>query len=122
MLEHQERPSVTFTRPNLRREMGEIERVATQFAPGHEREFMKRFVETAEGSSLVNLTEEIWSKLENTDSYDISTGNWDLVKHNAEQIGREWESKKATFENAGSISAPIILKFGEKYHKVAGNI
>ncbi len=113
--------SIFFSPSILKEELGEIERTAKIFKSEDAKGFMKKFIERAEKGNLVDLTEDIWAKLENTDSYDIPVGGFEVVQHNAEQVGREWKSKKKALENEVLMPAPIVLKFGERYHKVAGN-
>lgn len=112
-------PNLIF--PDLHYEMGEVERTAKTFAPEQYEEFMKGFVELAEKSELTELSEEVWKDLENTDSYDIPKGGWDQVAEHADFVGRDWKTKRDLMQNGTPIHAPIILKRGNVYHKVAGN-
>lgn len=116
-------PKSQFTFPDLKYEMGEIERTAKTFAPDKFQEFMRDFIVEATKTKLVDLSEDVWSKLENTDSFDITEGDWDTVNYHAsaEEVNRDWKSKREAMEAGKEIHAPIILKIGDIYHKVAGN-
>lgn len=116
-------PQSQFIFPDIKYEMGEIERTAKTFAPDKVEQFVHDFVTQALTAKLVDLSEDVWSKLENTDSFDIKKGDWETVNYHAsaEGINRDWKSKKEAMEAGKDIHAPIILKIGETYHKVAGN-
>ncbi len=110
-----------FILPKLESEVGEIERVAGVFARKNASGFVSSFMATAKVSELVPLSEEEWVKLENTDSYDIPTGDWGMVKYHADAENRDWQSLKIKMEIGESLDAPIILKIGETLHLVSGN-
>ena len=116
-----------FVFPNIKEEVGEIERVAQLYAPGNERDFMENFLEASKAEQLVDLTEDLWSKLENTDSYDIKSGDWGKVEEhinfsNTENdYNRDWNDLKQKIEQGQRIDAPIILKYDDTFHLVSGN-
>ena len=110
-----------FIFPDLRYEMGEIERTAKLFASEHVKDFMKKFVEQAQESELIDLTEDIWKDLENTDSFDITKHDWEQVAEYSEFVGRDWQTKRDLIQNGTPVHAPVILKKGNVYHKIAGN-
>jgi len=114
-------PKSQFIFPDLRYEMGEIERTAKTYAPDNVQQFIHDFVVKAQKSSLVFLSEDIWSVLENTDSYDVQKGDWDFVNYAATENDRDWTSKREAIKAGKEMHAPIILKIGDAYHKVAGN-
>lgn len=116
-----------FTFPDITKEAGEIERVAKQYDPEHAEAFALKFVEKAKQSKLIDMTEEMWSKLENTDSFDISKDGWDKVSehvdHGNKESGanRDWQDIKQKMEQAVVLDAPIILKRLNELHLVSGN-
>ena len=68
------------------------------------------------------LTNEIWEKLENTDSNQvIENDDLDKVIELSEEYDREWKTKLETIKNNHSIPAPIIFEMNGRYHKVSGN-
>jgi hypothetical protein len=72
-------------------------------------------------SNEVDLTSNIWSKLENTESTEIKKGEW----KKAEEVAKKYDKtppsvlKKSLLK--GDYGRPMILKFGDRYHLVAGN-
>ena len=69
----------------------------------------------------VSFTPELWSKLENTESIEIKKGEW----KKAEEVAKKYDKtppsvlKKSLLK--GDYGRPMILKFGDRYHLVAGN-
>lgn len=69
----------------------------------------------------VSFTPELWSKLENTESTEIKKGEW----KKAEEVAKKYDKtppsvlKKSLLK--GDYGRPMILKFGDRYHLVAGN-
>mgnify|MGYP001563996568 CR=1 FL=1 len=116
-----------FISPSLQGEIGEIERVAETYSPENERDFMEKFLEASRNAQLVYLTEDVWSKLENTDSFDIERDGWDKIeehiKHSNEASGaqRDWQNIRQKMEQGEELDAPIILKYDDSYHLVSGN-
>lgn len=71
---------------------------------------------------LTTLTDEMWSKLENTDSWkNVQSG--DLKK--AEEISRFYKKNfpgiLEGIKNGSKIPVPIIFKVGDKTHLMSGN-
>jgi curved DNA-binding protein CbpA len=110
-----------FVKPSISSEVGEIQRVAEEFGVKNKNSFIFQFIEIAESSPLVTLDDDMWSKLENTDSWDVTPGSWDDVAGYADQVGRNWEYLKQIMEDGQELDAPIIAKMGEAYHLVSGN-
>lgn len=110
-----------FKSPNLREEIGEIERVAQEYADGFEKGFTEEFLKRGAKSSLSTLESGVWSRLENTDSFDIRKDDWKQVEGLAGQVGRNWEDLKEKMIKGHSVDAPIIIKIEGKYHLVSGN-
>jgi hypothetical protein len=119
----------SFINPDLAKERGEIGRVAQEVFsiedPDEIRKFGERFLEAAKTAPLVELSEEMWSQLENTDSYGIPSQDWAVVEDHA-VVGhadhpRDWESLKRQYEQGASIEAPVIVKTNDTLHLVAGN-
>jgi hypothetical protein len=80
-------------------------------------ELKKLFHDTDE----VILNDDIWKKLENTESNQIMKG--EMKK--AEDVAKKYDKtspkilKKALLKN--EYKRPLIIKFGDRYHLVAGN-
>jgi len=124
-LEQQNLLPVNFVYPDIKREVDEIKRVAKIFGKENPKQFTEQFLELTKSSPLATLSEEMWSRLENTDSYDIPVGDWSLVKHHAVEghpdSPRHWESYKSKFKFGESVGAPVVFKTGDTLHLVAGN-
>jgi hypothetical protein len=72
-------------------------------------------------SKEATLEKDIWSKLENTESCDIKKGELKKVVQIAKKYNKQnpLELKKALL--SGDYRRPLILKFNDRYHLVAGN-
>ncbi len=96
-LPHKESTAENFIFSTIEKERGEIERVAEKFEPQDLEAFVASFYEAAQKASLVDLTEQIWSTLENTDSFDISNQGWEQVTEHVTHVNevtgsaRDWE-------------------------------
>ena len=113
-----------FRFPDIEAERGEIERTAEDYFPGVDKDaFAKEFITRAKSGRLEPFSEDQWKKLENTDSLQITPGDWETVKHCAEKNTppRDWQSLRADIENGVSVKAPIIVRKDAGLHLVAGN-
>lgn len=110
-----------FVFPSYENEKGEIRRVAELFSPNDPNEFIRLFLERYSLAKLIYLTDDIWSKLDNTDSFDILEGDWEAVEDAALENDRDYMKFRKAIESGRPLPAPIIVKVGERYHKVAGN-
>ncbi len=108
-----------FKYPNIEAERGEFERVSRTFNV----DIDTLMFLAAEESRLIPLNASIWDVLENTDSNRLEKGNWGEVQACSEAHTRirDWKKFKNLEESSEPIAAPIILKFGDIYHLVAGN-
>lgn len=117
--------TASFTFPNVEMERGEIERVAVEFAETDPAVFTTQLVERSKGAGLITMSEEMWSTLENTDSYDIPSGDWEAVEHHSaaghSEAPRDWQKLKSKMENGESLDAPIICHKAGRFHLVSGN-
>ena len=113
-----------FKFPSFEHEEGEIERVQQHFQIKME-DFVKKFLEKARAGKLVRLSDEVWDMVENTDSHsdNILRGDWDTVAtcSAANEVPRDWESKKKALQSGIPIDAPIIARQGDTLHLVSGN-
>ncbi|HEY4498562.1 MAG TPA: hypothetical protein VJH94_00695 [Candidatus Paceibacterota bacterium] len=120
-----ENKNTTFVFPDLEKERGEIGRVARVFAPEDINAFVERFYERSKKATLMVLSEDTWSQLENTDSYDIALGAWKEVEYHAiegkPEAPRDWKVMRDKIEQHQLLEAPIVVKMGDRYHLVSGN-
>lgn len=103
-------------------EMDEIERAVQDLSrDGDIETTVKDVVSAFTKAKKVDLTKDIWSKLENTESNKFKKG--DIKKVNALALKYNKTSplklKKALL--SGDYDSPMILQFGDRYHLVAGN-
>lgn len=106
----------------LKSEMDEIERVVQHL---NRTENMNVSVEDVYGAFdnaiEVKIPEEVWNKLENTECNQIKKGEIKKVMALAKKYNKQdpRELKKAL--QSGDYKRPLILKFGDRFHLVAGN-
>ena len=97
------------------KEGSEIERTAQEFNIPLE-DLKYAFVT----GQMIILSDDIWSKLENTDSYNI-TSIEDAVKL-ANQYGKKWKSTLSAIKNSEVLDPPMILNYDkDRYYLVGGN-
>lgn len=115
-------PAIQFVFPNIENESGEIERVAEHFKLD-KGAFCAEFEARATQARLEPLTEEVWSHLDNTESWsEIKAGDWDAVMHHALGNQRpEWVHLRQKIESGVPVDAPIIVRKGDYLHLVSGN-
>lgn len=116
MKESLEKSSNLFKYPDIATEQGEFERVSKEF--GIDTSVLEYLAQNGE---LVELREDIWQILENTDSSDISPGDFEKVAELSAQVNRDWEAIHKGLLSAKEIEAPIIMKHEGRYHLVSGN-
>lgn len=103
--------------------VGEIERVA-EFIGEPKETFVPRFLRATlpreNKAHFVELNEDIWSQLQNTESHTVAKGEWGNVR---DILGtkRDWEGYRRKMESGDRIDAPIIAKLSNEYHLVSGN-
>lgn len=97
------------------REEDEIERTANEFnipIPDIRLAFIN--------GNMVVLSDDIWSKLENSDSWKIESLE-DAVRL-AKEYGKDWKPTLAAIKTEKNIDPPLVLNYGEgKYYLVGGN-
>jgi hypothetical protein len=103
-------------------EMDEIQRAVQELSRDEGLDIsVADVVEALRNSREVTLTDDIWSKLENTESNQIKKGEMKKVVEIAKKYDKTspYVLKKALVKD--EYERPIILKFGDRYHLVAGN-
>lgn len=71
-------------------------------------------------ASPEELTDSIWSQLQNTDSYAIEKGAPDTASAIAKEYGKDWEYAIQSIKS-NSYDYPLIYNKDGKYTLVAGN-
>ena len=74
-----------------------------------------------QAGSMVVLTDDIWSKLKNSDSYEVNSLD-DAIKL-AKKYGKNWKPTLDAIKDGDAVvSPPMVLNYGQdKYYLVAGN-
>ena len=82
---------------------------------------VEKLVKLFQDTSEVILSDDVWKKLENTESNQIKKGEMKKVEELAKKYSKTPPSilKKALLKN--EYNRPLIIKFGDRYHLVAGN-
>jgi hypothetical protein len=103
-------------------EMDEIERAVQDLNRNENIETsVKDVANLFNHSSETILTSDIWSKLENTESNQIHKGEINKVIALAKQYNKTSPLKLKNAILNNKYNPPLILKFGDRYHLVAGN-
>ena len=116
-----------FVFPSVEKEPGEIEKVARKYNPQNPEAFVCIFYERAQQVRLVDLTEDMWGTLDNTDSFDIPRNGWEQVAEHIDYTNQEtganrnWEDLRQKMEQGQELDAPIVLKHSDEIHLVSGN-
>ena len=103
-------------------EMDEFERAAQDLSRDEGIEVsVNQLLDAFEKAKEVRIPDDVWGKLENTESNQIKKGEINKVIALAKQYNKQHpkELKKALL--SGDYRRPLILKFGDRYHLVAGN-
>ena len=108
--------------PNIKGEMEEIERATQDLNRYHQFNVSVRdMVEAFEESKPIPLHPEIWNHLENTESNQIEAGDFKSVFRIADIYDKSNPIKLARKLRDGSYKYPLIVRFEDRYHLVAGN-
>ena len=103
-------------------EMDEFERAAQDLSRDEGIEIsVNQLLDAFEKAKEVKIPDDVWGRLENTESNQIKKGEINKVIALAKQYNKQHpkELKKALL--SGDYKRPLILKFGDRYHLVAGN-
>lgn len=103
---------------NIDNEFEEIERVIQDEDLNIKPELLLKLFKD---SKEVKLTNDIWTKLENTDSNDLKKDDWDYVSDIAKKYNKTNPNilKKSLEDN--TYDKPLIIKYNNRYILVAGN-
>jgi hypothetical protein len=103
-------------------EMDEIERVVQDLSRDNVLETtVQDVVDAFTKAKEIVIPKDVWHKLENTESNQIKKGQMKKVEDIAKKYNKTSPSalKKVLLRN--EYNPPLILKFGDRYHLVAGN-
>lgn len=103
-------------------EMDEIERAAQDLSRDNTYETsVKEILDVFKKAKETKLDDRVWKKLENTESNQIKKGEMDKVIDLAKKYNKSSPLKLKNAILSGEYRPPLILKFGDRYHLVAGN-
>jgi hypothetical protein len=103
-------------------EMDEIERAAQDLSRDDKYETsVKEILNVFKKSKETKLDDKVWKKLENTESNEIEKGDMSKVVKLAKKYHKSSPLKLKDAIMSGDYRPPLILKFGDRYHLVAGN-
>ena len=122
----QEKPFTNWIKGPIENEGGEFLRVLETFYGKEKLEqqrdtFYRLIIESYTNNEMIELDDNVWSKLNNTDSHNIKSGDFQKIE---ELIGnrRDWRLIKNLFEKNQEVEASIIAHLpDETYHLVSGN-
>ena len=104
------------------KEMDEFERVVQDLSRDENIDIsVNDVLNSFENAKEITLTDDIWSKLENTESNQIKKGEMNKVIDLAKKYNKSSPKKLSKLLKSGDYPRPMILKFGNRYHLVAGN-
>jgi hypothetical protein len=103
-------------------EIDEIERAAQDLSRDDKFETsVKDILKVFNKAKETKLDDKVWKKLENTESNQIKKGEMDKVIDLAKKYNKSSPLKLKDSILSGEYRPPLILKFGDRYHLVAGN-
>jgi hypothetical protein len=103
-------------------EMDEFERVVQDLSRNEGIDTSVRdVVDAFTRAKEVTLTDSIWNKLENTESNKIKKGEMKKVVDLAKKYNKTKPVELRKLLLSGDYRRPLIIKFGDRYHLVAGN-
>ena len=106
----------------IQSEMDEIERAVQDLSRDEDIDIsVKEVKEKFKNAEPKKLTKLIWSKLENTESNEIDKGDIKAVEKIAKKYNKTNPNKLKNSLESGEYNPPLIIKFGNRYHLVAGN-
>jgi len=108
-------PNTTKYHSLVQSELGEIDRTSEIF--NVQADDLQHAFEV--GNEVV-LSDDVWSRLENSDSYDIK--NLEQAIKLAIKYKKDWKSIVNAIQNEKQLPPPMVLEYDEnKYYLVAGN-
>jgi hypothetical protein len=109
-------------RPDIENEMDEIQRASQDLSRDEDINIsVEKIVKSFENSEEERLSNDIWSKLENTESNEIQKGDIRSVMNIAKKYDKTDPKKLIKILKSGDYERPLILNFGDRYILVAGN-
>lgn len=103
-------------------EMNEIERAVQDLSRDEGLDIsVDQVLDAFMNASEVKIPKDVWNKLENTESNSFKKGDIKKVIEMAKKYGKSNPLELKNALKSGDYRRPMILKFGDRYHLVAGN-
>ena len=104
---------------------GEIEEIDRTVEYLNDEEGIKtttpEIIKALQASPEIVLSDDIWEKLENTESNEIAVGDFDAVQQIADKYDKTEPKILIDGFKTGQYNRPLILKFNNRYYLIAGN-
>jgi len=109
-------------KPDIEGEMDEFQRLSQDLRRDEKIDIsVEELVRSFEGLKEQTLTDDVWPKLENTESNEIEKGDIEAVNDIAKMYNKTNPKKLVRAIKSGEYKRPLILKMGERYILIAGN-
>jgi hypothetical protein len=106
----------------LQHEMDELERASQDLNRDEGIDVtVKDLIDAFEMAKEIEIPMNVCKKLENTESNQIEKGEMDKVIELAKKYNKSNPKKLQNALMSGEYNRPLIVKFGDRYHLVAGN-
>jgi FtsZ-binding cell division protein ZapB len=107
---------------SINNEIDEIQRASQDLSRNEGIEVsVDKLVKLFRNADEVILNDDVWKKLENTESNKIMKGEMKKVEDIAKKYNKTPPSKLKKSLLKNEYDRPLIIKFGDRYHLVAGN-
>ena len=109
-------------KPDIKGEMDEFQRLSQDLRRDEKIDIsVEELVRSFDGLKEQTLTDNVWPKLENTESNEIEEGDIEAVNDIAKMYNKTNPKKLIRAIKSGEYERPLILKMGDRYILIAGN-
>jgi hypothetical protein len=109
-------------KPDIEGEMDEFQRISQDLRRDEKIDIsVEELVRSFDGLKEQTLTDDVWPKLENTESNEIEKGDIEAVNDIAKMYNKTNPKKLIKAIKSGEYERPLILKMGDRYILIAGN-
>jgi hypothetical protein len=114
--------SVLLENTSIDKELDELKRVVQYLKRNEDIDIsLSELKQLFYDADEVTLDKKVWQKLENTESNEIEKGDFKKVQDIAKQYGKTNPLKLKKELESDTYDRPLIVKFNDRYHLVAGN-
>jgi len=113
---------INESKKDIKKERDDIERAVQDLNRFHNFDVSyEEMVDEIKNTSPTSLTNDIWGKLENTESNQIKKGEYDKVFNISNKYNKSNPLKLKKKFQKGTYNCPLIVRFEDRYWLVAGN-